>query len=61
MSTLNIKAESHIRNVEGWISRITMSILGTKVESEVTIDNYLDQGVDARVRRSLQQRSGPRA
>ena len=54
MSTLNMEAEVHLRNEEGWISRITVSILETKVESEVTIDNYLDHGVDARVRRSLQ-------
>ena len=56
-----MKAESHLRNVEGCISRITVSILETKVESEVAIDNYLDHGVDTSVRTSLQQRIGPRA
>ena len=56
-----MEAESHLRNVEGCISRITVSILETKAESGVTIDNYLDHGVDTRVRRSLQQRIGPRA
>ena len=47
-----MKAESHLRNGEGCISRITESILEAKVESDVAIDNYLDHGVYTRVRTS---------